>query len=263
MKHLTPLLPSLLLLAAAGCVTDDRPANVIAASRLDGAAPGGEGGLIVSSWVDDGIGDRLRIDGMYVIGEMDDGWEYARFLGVGNGIGAWLPAGAHQIEIVDDDGNAVASAAVDVAADPSFGGFYSETFVWGPRGGATSWSFVPDVAPDPDVVTFDVRNAAAEPFVVERCIGSYDTPPCEPIATIPAGGEWNAALPLGPSTPDGVGEVYLQGRLEGSPIASWSGSTRPEACRQQGFYLPAEIIQMRGPGATPDMRVVSAQPTCF
>jgi hypothetical protein len=266
MTHLLThrILPStlLLVLAAAGCATDDRPANVLAASRLDGDAPVGEGGLLVYSWLPDCETFGLRIDGNDLIWEGDDGWHYADFLGVGNGLGAWLPAGGHQIEIIDDDGNVVASTAADVPDDP-LGNLYTQTFFWSEEGHARSWTFVPSLAPDPDVVSIDLKSTVAEPVVIERCVGSFDPQPCEPVATVAAGGEWHSTMPVGPSSADGVGEIYLQARLVGSSVTSELGSTRPEACREQGYFLPAEIMTFTGPGATPDMRAVAPQPTCY
>lgn len=255
----TALIPSTLLALAAGCTTDVRPTQTLVASRLDAAPPPGQGLLVASSFLTEPTRDglRLRVDGLDVVWESDTGWEFARYLGEGNGLGVLLAAGGHLVEVVDDDDQVVASAAVDVpgAAAPGDDA-YAWAFLHGERGQAAAWTFAPAATADPDATRFVFHSAASEPIAVERCVASWGPHACEVVATIAPGATDEVMLPVGPSSTGGVGEVYLQVRRGAS--AFYVGASTAAACRQQGVYLPAALGVAR-PG---DAGVLGAQPTC-
>jgi hypothetical protein len=228
----------LLVVLATGCTeTDERPANVLLA---DSTPQLGEGALLVHNYLPEaGVSYpmRLRIDGADLIIEIDDRWEYAKFLAFGYGLGTALPAGSHVVEILDEHGEQqLASVSADVVNDF----FHSSSYISGTH---ESWGHVPARPPGTDTANLEIQNTLSLPLVVERCVDTT----CTVLGTVAPAGYWRDEVLL-VSNPDPFAVAFLQVRLEGSARATQISGLGPEhTCdRSLGVYIVNTVAPADG-----------------
>jgi len=218
---------------AGGCATDGVPIDGIVIQPLSEAGPDGSGALAVTSYVapPTGEGLRIRINGEYLIWEMDDGYQYAEISEPGAAVGAWLPVGSYTVELVDRKGAVWVTAPPVAVYDQHLAFDPEETavFFYGPRATAQAWTVDP-TPHDSDASTIElrVRNILDEPVVVQRCGAGG----CTAVATVAAGTEASLMTSVAVGGNEQLGIRFAGGEADQSfYIDEWL------ACPVMGFLV--------------------------
>jgi hypothetical protein len=253
--------PALLLLAIAGCssppvesrdllvVTNGPPADGEGALEIGGSVPAWAGKL------------RVKLNGQYLGAAVGtDVTELEIWGGFHAMVSATLAPGAREIELVDRAGQTLLhTGPVDVRPG-------ARTFVWVHDSSAGLVAEVPNLTPDADPSTVEVRvlNVSSdEHVIVSRCVGHKNCPKC---VTSPVGGQsefppqdcttittvgpaetWFSLQPIDGAAPaEGYDSSCVATHLEGQPLApGCSAELDPES---QSFQ---ELTDLFVDGLTP------------
>jgi hypothetical protein len=259
-RFVNPTLPFLflgpLLVAAAGCSPQRLSINDVMVVRgpvTDGdGSPSGDGSILIQFDMSSTTGAmRLRLNGKFLAYDAGDaGLVYVQTglsqtdtgYYVGGGYGTALPAGSYVVELVDPDGQVVATShPAQVSPNPEglsnpdlttviafFGtspNFLSENFEPFPRDD------------DPTTEEVIVRNAIDSQITIEHCVAlSSDNTSCTALGTLEAGAETRLTLPITAFVaPDGEA-TFLRVHRSDAVSPYWDG----KVFLSEDLYLTSE-----------------------
>jgi hypothetical protein len=228
------VIPFTLVVASAACSTETLENQHIFANPIDGGDSSTLGWLMVESHLPmpEGQALHVRLNGRDLIWGPEDP-TFVEILDEGGGLGALIPVGDYEVQLVDRDGKVWTTAGpVQVLPPPAkLPSFHRQSFLrlYGDAANPTAFIHAP-IPADEDEETSDltVRNARAsgQDIELQRCVTTAvdgSNPDCEVIGHVAAGDTWTGSIAVSHAAYPFVGEAWVgvRGCGEGDDPASF------------------------------------------